>query len=127
MDIEEAIVTRLSAQVSALNGKIYPASDVPQKVSPPYCTYQKTGTSRYSNLYEQGAFEPTFEFVVYGATYSSMRSLRKSTREAFEYAVGQYATGAPYIEAAIIVNELDGFDVITESHSGILEITFFYS
>ena len=127
MDIEDAIVTRLAAQVTSLNDKIYPASDVPIKVTAPYCVYQRIGTSRYETLTEAGSYEPSFQFTVYNTTYTNMRSLRKLVRECFEDELGEYASEAPYVQRVTIESEIDGYNSETHEHEGILEISFFYN
>jgi hypothetical protein len=127
VEIEEAIVTRLAAQVPSLSGKIYPAFDAPENIPLPYCTYQRISTSRYETLTEAGSFEPVFQFNIYNTTYTNMRSLRKSVRQAFEDVLGEYAAGAPYVQRVTIESEFDGYDTETDAHSGILEISFFYN
>lgn len=127
MEIEEAIVTRLSAQVPSLSGKIYPAFDAPEKTELPYCTYQRVSTSRYETLTDQGSFEPSIQFNIYNTTYTSMRSLRRSIREAFENSTGEYAAGAPHVQRVRIESEFDGYDTETDAHNGVLEISFFYN
>ena len=126
MEIEEAIVTRLTAQVPSLSGKIYPSNDVPPQTAAPYVAYQRISTARSPTLIETGSSETAFQFDIIGTSYSNMRTLRKSVRLAFEDALGEYAAGAPYVQAVGVLNEMDGFDGSTEYHTGILELSLYY-
>lgn len=124
MDLEAAITAKVKADISALGGRIFPLT-ADQNTQLPYATYQRISTTRNPTLTEQGAFDTAIQFDIYASAYGQVKSLIKSIRECFEDHVGQYATGAPYVQRTTIINEFDGYNSDTKEYEGILEISFF--
>lgn len=126
MTIEEAIRYRLIEQITSLSGRIYPIT-TPQGGELPAIAFKRISTRRDPTLTTQGQYYTTFQFDVLAPDYTIMREIRDAIRAAFEDVIGQYATGAPYILAADVFNEMDGFDTGTEIALGVIEIEYLYT
>jgi len=124
--IEEAIFQRLSNLIPNLSGRIYPVN-APQNVALPYVVYKRISTMRSPTLAHQGSREVAIQFDIYSRTYPEMRALRDAVRIAFEDIIGEYTPSAPHIQRADIINEFDGFDIGTNSATGVIEIEFFFN
>lgn len=124
--IEEAIYQRLSNQIPNLSGRIYPVN-APQTVALPYVVYKRISTLRSPTLSEQGSREVAIQFDIYAKTYPEMRTVRDEVRIAFEDVIGLYEIDGPFIQRAEIINEFDGFDIGTDSTTGVIEIEFFFN
>jgi len=126
LTIEESIYYRVSTVVLTLGGRIYPVT-IEQGCSLPAVAYKRINTRRDPTLTTQGGKFVSVQFDIIANDYTTMRQTRDAIRAAFEDVVGQYTTGAPYIESADIINEMDGFDTGTEMSLGVLEIEFYFT
>ena len=112
--------------MTSLGGRVYPVT-ITQGCPLPAIAYKRISTRRDPTLTTQGGRFVSVQFDIIAKDYTTMRQTRDAVRMAFEDIVGQYTTGAPYIESADIMNEMDGFDTGTEITMGVLEIEFYYS
>lgn len=126
MTIEEAIYHRLSTLLPDLSNRFYPVS-APQMLALPYVVYKRISTIRSPTLTDQGSREVAIQFDIYARTYPEMRTIREDIRVAFEDTTGAYAPDGPFIQRAEIINEFDGFDIGTDSTTGVIEIEFFFN
>lgn len=126
MTIEEAIYHKLSTEVVTLGGRVYPVT-IEQGCALPAIAYKRISTRRDPTLSTQGGQFVSVQFDIVATDYTTMRQTRDAVRTVFEDIVGQYAPGAPYIQRADIMNEMDGFDTGTEMSLGVLEIEFYYT
>jgi len=126
LTIEEAIYHRISTEVTILGGRVYPVT-IEQGCTLPAVAYKRISTRRDPTLTNQGGCFVSVQFDIVATDYTSMRQTRDAVRTVFEDIIGQYATGAPYIQRTDIMNEMDGFDTGTEMSLGVLEIEFYYT
>lgn len=106
--IEEDLYSYLSTYaglVALVDTRIYPLVG-PQKVTAPYCTYQKISPGRmYSHSGFSGLSKPRMQVSCYGSTYAQVKAVAAQVIAAVEA-----WPGASNIQAAFVENELDMYD-----------------
>ena len=109
MIIEEALVSRLIAQVPLVGGRVYPML-LPPSVTLPAITYQKISSVR---AYTHDGFahyaEPRFQVSAWATTYAGAKAIQTQVKTALEAYVGMMGGGVD-VQRCLVANEIDLYD-----------------
>jgi len=123
--IEQSLETYLKnyADLTALVGtRIYPAK-LPQNFTPPAITYSRISSSRYySHSGPSGLARPRFQLSCWAEHYGEAKQVAEQVRAALE---AWPATKT--VQAAFVVNELDGYEPETKLYHVPVDVIFWHN